>query len=139
LTDGFGRFILSESGEIFKMLSAISTKNERVLETFKLVLLLTAEKKALPESLMKYYRSVVSEASDLLKEPKRVAAEARPEAVVLAVKLLNDEALRDSIHELTENEWPEAATAQAALAGLERSHEANSQFTYLGEEIRAVI
>lgn len=121
------------------MLAAVSPTNERVLETFKLVLLLTAEKKALPGNLMHYYRTVVAEASELLREPMSAAADARPESVILAIKLLNDDTLRAAIHELKEGEWPEATTAQVALEGLERSYETNHQLAYLGEEIRAVI
>lgn len=121
------------------MLAAASSRSDRSLESVKLVLLLESKQQTCPESLKTYFMSVLQQTVDLLRRPTENASTASPEAVSLAVKMSNDDGLRNVIEEIFEQRKISSDKAEFALNSLEASFDPSSQSAHFSKEIYATI
>ena len=117
------------------MLAAASSNSDRTLETVRLVLVLEEKQQAYPETLKRYFRTVVQEALGILKKPSEGVMGAMPEAVSLAVKMAYDEALLAAITALAEETDISSEQAERALRSLEATFDTNCQLAHFGEEV----
>lgn len=121
------------------MLAAASPISGQPLETIKLVLLLEARGEEYPETLKKYFKNVLTQTLDLLRDPAASAPTALPDAVSLAVKLSTNDGLRSAIEEIAKEDDIASAVAQNALSNLEADCDANRQSAHFSREIYAAI
>lgn len=121
------------------MLAAASPISGQPLETIKLVLLLETRGEEYPETLKKYFRNVLAQTLDLLRDPAGSAQTALPDAVSLAVKLSTNNVLRSAIEEIAKEDDIASAIAQNALSNLEADCDANRQSAHFSREIYAAI
>lgn len=121
------------------MLAAASPISEQPLETIKLVLLLEARGEKYPATLKNYFKDVLTQTLDLLRDPAASAPTALPDAVSLAVKLSTNNDLRSAIEEIAKEDDIASAVAQNALSNLEADCDANRQSAHFSREIYAAI
>lgn len=121
------------------MLAAASSGSDRTLNSVHLVLVLEAKSQKYPDELRRYFRSVVEQTVDLLKEPTNAVSGAMPEAVSLAVRMASDDELRTAIEAIIENEDFSREQAEQALSSLEASFDSNRQSAHFGEEVFGAI
>lgn len=121
------------------MLAAVASNDDRALETFKLVLILSAQDQPASESLREYFSGVLDQAKAILEDPQNAAVGATSEAVILAMLMANDEELGTALADLPTEGRIERSAAITALSTLESNRDAKYQFANSGEEIRSVI
>jgi len=121
------------------MFAATLPNTDRVLETFKLGLLLESKKQDYPPSLKDYFREVINQSLALADRPEGVAASPMPEAVNLALKFTSNEALREALSELFINKKNASELAKVALKELESTFDTNRESTHFSAEIYAAI
>lgn len=121
------------------MIAAAASRQDRTLDTVRLVLLLESKSQAYPNSLKTYFRTVVGQALDLLAKPAENALLALPEAVTLARHASMHQDLHKLIEEVNVKDAITKEQAQMALETLEDQFDANCEPVHLKREIYASI
>ncbi len=121
------------------MLAAVTSEDERTLDTFKLALILVSQDKPCSDELWKYFKSVVKESLSLIESPETEAFSARPESVSLALRLIADEHLKDNFAKSLSNDKIIGDWASEVLDNLEVNFDTDCQSSHLSREILAAI
>ncbi len=121
------------------MLAAASSRSDRTLESVWLVLQLEKTQQQYPEQLRNHFREIIDQTLALLVEPDKNVAEAMPEAVSLAVKMLSDNELKEAIESLAGKSEFSKEQAEQALSSLEASFDTNRQSPHLSQEVLGAI
>jgi hypothetical protein len=124
------------------MLSAVPPKGDRVLESFKMFLILKSSENPYAAQLHDYFVSVLRGAEEILDDPSKLNTNTLPEAISLAVTLMKDpdlKAIFDSIGEGMEPSKGQAERALEKLDNMERAFAFGSKSTDFGETVYAVI
>lgn len=109
------------------MLAAALPDFDRGLQTVKLALLLESEKQIYPQGLREYLISVVAETLSLLAEPSKIAAQARPESISLAIKVRANAELNAVFEEIGRSHQVTSENAALALKKLEATTDSVTQ------------
>lgn len=121
------------------MISAESSRQDRSLETFRLVLVLASQDREPPEGLKRYFQETLKEALALVENPRESAKAVRSEAILLALKISGSEDLDAHLRALSKVAHFEQQPAVAALRSLEKVGDTKYQLTDFGEAVRATL
>lgn len=121
------------------MFAATLPNTDRVLETFKLGLLLESKNQTCPKNLKDYFQQVIEQSLALFDKPKSNAASALPEAVSLAVKYSTNKELHTVLTSLLSEASRTSELAKTALQELENTFDPNCESAHFSPEIYAAI
>lgn len=122
-----------------KMIAATSSKDDRVLETLKLVLMMASKQEAYSQRLKEYFFNTFTNARDLLDDPTSFHSDIKPDVISLAVRLKANEELLDVLTKMLEQQEILEDPAAKALTQLENTFDTNREPAHFSKEIYASI
>jgi hypothetical protein len=100
------------------MLAAVPTEESRTLELFDLALRLIREEGGVPRQLSEHFNTVLRQAKALASDPSSVRGGISPQAIQLARRMRETDALREVVSGLTDISKVTPAVANKILAKL---------------------